>query len=66
MANNKIKMYRKQKKFTVTELAEKCGVSKSYISLLENGSRSNPTQVIMVKISNALGKSVQAVFYPKN
>jgi XRE family transcriptional regulator, master regulator for biofilm formation len=62
---NRIKECRLQKKFSITDLSEKSGVSRSYICLLENGCRKNPTQEVMNKISEALGKSVQTVFFSK-
>jgi transcriptional regulator with XRE-family HTH domain len=51
---------------TITDLSRKSGLSRAYISLLENGIRKNPSHEAMEKISEGLGKSVQAVFFPKN
>lgn len=65
MVTNKIKKYREKRKQTIADLAEKSGLSKSYISLLENGYRKNPSQEAMQKIAECLGKSVQAVFFPR-
>jgi XRE family transcriptional regulator, master regulator for biofilm formation len=65
LVQNKIKAYREKRKLTVAELSKRSGFSKAYISLLENGSRKNPSQKAMQKIAECLGKSVQAIFFPK-
>ena len=63
---NKIKTIRLKKRLTLTELSRKSGLSRAYISLLENGIRQNPSHEAMEKIAEGLGKSVQVVFFPKN
>ncbi|MBL4935086.1 helix-turn-helix transcriptional regulator [Clostridium sp. YIM B02515] len=66
MVQNKIKTIRLKKRLTLTELSRKSGLSRAYISLLENGIRNNPSHEAMEKIAEGLGKSVQVVFFSKN
>lgn len=63
---NNIKVFRKKLNLTVKQLSEKSNVAVGYISTLENDSDgiTNPTKETMVKIANALGKSVPDVFFP--
>jgi XRE family transcriptional regulator of biofilm formation len=51
---------------SITELSRRSGLSRAYISLLENGIRKNPSHEVMEKLADGLGKSVQTVFFPKN
>jgi XRE family transcriptional regulator of biofilm formation len=66
LVQNKIKTIRAKKRLSITELSKRSGLSRAYISLLENGIRNNPSHEVMEKIAQGLGKSVQAVFFPKN
>lgn len=59
---NKIKEYRQRKGLTQIELAQKSGVSRTVIAQLESGVRDNTTADTMLKISKALGKSVEEIF----
>lgn len=49
-----LKKIRKEKKLTLRELAEKSGVSNSYLSQLENGKTKNPTTEVLQKIASGL------------
>lgn len=53
----KIAMYRKQKHLTQVQLAQKCSMSKSGLSRIENGKRL-PTSTELNNIGNVLGVSV--------
>jgi len=66
LVQNKIKTIRAKKRLSITELSKRSGLSRAYISLLENGVRKNPSHEVMEKLAEGLGKSVQAVFFPKN
>lgn len=57
----RIQEYRKIKGLTQDELAEKVGISKSYISSIERGLYS-PHLDIMVKIMNSIGCSADEIF----
>lgn len=60
---NRIKEIRKEKNIILKELARKTQLSIGYLSHLENGSRTNPSKETMEVVSNALGATVQEVFY---
>lgn len=62
---NKIKQMRKALGLTVRELSETSSVAVGYISTLENDEKgtSNPSKDVMVKISEALGKTVPEIFF---
>ena len=65
MYQNRMKQIRKKKGITLTDLSKKTGISRGYLSHLENGSRKNPSIEIMDNISKNLGKSVSNVFFTK-
>ena len=59
--DNKLKVYRKESKLTLEELAGMGGTTKSYIWEIEN-QRATPGLKRAYSISKALGKSVYDVF----
>ena len=65
MYKNKIRKYRKERKLTLKELAERSGISVGYLSHLENGSRDNPSVEVMENISIILNRSITEVFFSK-
>lgn len=52
---DRIKDMRLQADISVSKLAEMAGISKGYLSQLENGEASNPTWQVLTKIAEALG-----------
>ena len=58
MTGKKIRELRKAKNLTMSELANICKISQSYISDLENGNVKNPSITKMEKIAEALGVSL--------
>jgi len=52
-----LKDIRKQKGFTIREVAHRSGVSAAYISQLENGNRGIPSPDIIQKLSDGLNVS---------
>jgi len=58
-----IEQARKEAKMTQTELAEKVGSNKSYISRIETG-RTEPKVSTFYRIASALGRSVELVPAP--
>ena len=62
---NKIKFYRNNLGLSTYKIAELSGLTASYISNLENDNRTNPSKEAMQKIAEALGESVQAIFFPE-
>lgn len=65
MYKNKIRKYRKERRLTLKELAERSGISVGYLSHLENGSRDNPSVEVMENISIILNRSITEVFFSK-
>ena len=51
----RIRTLRKQKNLTLTQLATRASVSKSYLSTVENGTGSRPGAAVLHKIAVALG-----------
>lgn len=61
MIGQRIKKYRLQKEMSLTELAEKSGVAKSYLSSIERNLQSNPSIQFLEKISSVLAVSVNTL-----
>lgn len=45
------------------DLAAQAGITKAYLSDLENGKAQNPSKAVMDKLAAALGSTVQELFY---
>jgi len=58
MIGKKIKRIREQKGFSINELSEKAGVSKSYLSYIERGIQKNPSLQVLSKIAKTLDITV--------
>jgi len=56
--NENIERLRKQKQMSQPELAEKAGVSKGYIYMLEAGEMTNPSLDVLMKIAAALDSTI--------
>lgn len=61
MIGDYIKNLRQKKGFSLTELAEKAGVSKSYLSTIERNLQQNPSIQFLDKVSHVLGTSVESL-----
>ncbi|RFB10572.1 helix-turn-helix domain-containing protein [Bacillus sp. HNG] len=59
MIGSRIKDLRKQKRLTITELAKRAGVSKSYLSYIERDVQKNPSLQFLTKISKPLDTSIE-------
>lgn len=62
MCLNNIKKIRKERKIRLEGLSQLTGLSASYLSHLENGSRSNPSYDTMKKIANAFNLDISDIF----
>ncbi|GAA0115230.1 helix-turn-helix transcriptional regulator [Clostridium senegalense] len=60
---SKLKKIRKEKDLTLRQLSKLSDVAAGYISDLENGRRKNPSFETMQKLSKALNKTVQDIFF---
>lgn len=58
---NKLAELRQKKEMTVTELAEKCDVSRQTIHSIENGTY-KPSVVLAMKVARVFDLSVEDVF----
>lgn len=54
----RIHRHRKARAMTLEEVAQQTGVSKGYLSQLENGKEKNPTIEVLGKIAAALGTTI--------
>ncbi|WP_277680362.1 helix-turn-helix domain-containing protein [Gracilibacillus dipsosauri] len=63
MIGEKIKAFREQKKMSLSELAERSGVAKSYLSSIERNIQSNPSIQVLEKIAGVLGVSTNVLIH---
>lgn len=54
----KIRQLREEKGLSLNKLAENAGISKAYLSQLENDLSKQPSADILLKIASALGKTI--------
>ncbi|GLO67185.1 MULTISPECIES: helix-turn-helix domain-containing protein [Oceanobacillus] len=66
MIGKKIKQLRQERRMSISELAERAGVAKSYLSSIERNLQSNPSIQFIEKISNVLGVSVNEIILEDN
>ncbi|AJD90447.1 transcriptional regulator [Jeotgalibacillus malaysiensis] len=64
MIGDRVKALRKEKKMSLTELADQAGVAKSYISSLERNLQKNPSIQFLEKIAPVLGVTVNSLLDP--
>lgn len=60
---NKLCAYRKKRKLTQAELAEKSGVSRATIAGIESGAIKNVKSDTLLKLSSALNVGVTKIFF---
>ncbi len=61
MIGERIKEYRELRKMSLSELADKAGVAKSYLSSIERNLQSNPSIQVLEKVAKELGVSVNVL-----
>ncbi|WP_250540155.1 helix-turn-helix domain-containing protein [Bacillus subtilis] len=66
MIGQRIKQYRKEKGYSLSELAEKAGVAKSYLSSIERNLQTNPSIQFLEKVSAVLDVSVHTLLDEKH
>lgn len=66
MIGEKIKNLRQNKKMSLSELAERAGVAKSYLSSIERNLQTNPSIQFIEKISKVLNVSVNDLIQDDN
>lgn len=63
MIKYKIKSLRVGLGFKAGEFAERIGISREYLRLIENGKAKNPSREIMIKIAKELNSDVVTLFF---
>lgn len=63
MIGEKIKRLREEKRMSISELAGKAGVAKSYLSSIERNIQKNPSIQFIEKISAVLNVSVNDIIH---
>jgi putative transcriptional regulator len=53
-----LKKLREGKGMTQAQLAEKAGITREYITMLESGAKANPSLDVAVRLAKALGVSI--------
>ncbi len=65
MIGDRVKRLRTEKKLSMTELAEKAGVAKSYLSSLERNIQTNPSIQFLEKIAAVLDVPLDVLLQDK-
>jgi XRE family transcriptional regulator, master regulator for biofilm formation len=63
MIGERIQLLRKRKALSLTELSERAGVAKSYLSSIERGIQQNPSIQFLEKVGTVLGISVEELLH---
>ena len=66
VVGKKIQALRKQKGYTLSMLAERAGVAKSYLSNIERGIQDNPSIHFLEKVSAILGVPMESLLYEQS
>ncbi|MEK3807986.1 MULTISPECIES: helix-turn-helix domain-containing protein [unclassified Metabacillus] len=61
MIGERIRKYRKERGLSLSELADRAGVAKSYLSSIERNLQSNPSVQFLEKVSTVLGVSMNTL-----
>lgn len=59
MIGERIQTLRKSKRLSMTELSERAGIAKSYLSSIERGIQQNPSIHFLEKVGSVLGVAVE-------
>ncbi|WP_017755125.1 helix-turn-helix domain-containing protein [Calidifontibacillus oryziterrae] len=65
MIGKRIQAIRKEKGLSLSDLASKAGVAKSYLSSIERDIQSNPSLQFLEKIASVLNINVQTLINPE-
>ena len=61
MIGKRVQELRLRKGYTLSELAERAGVAKSYLSTMERDIQTNPSIQFLEKIASVLGVSIESL-----
>ncbi|MGY4690611.1 helix-turn-helix domain-containing protein [Salibacterium sp. K-3] len=59
MLGQKLKLYRRKKRLSLSELSNRTGISKSYLSYIERDVKQNPSIEVLKKIASVMDISVE-------
>lgn len=59
MVQFRMKQLRLQRGYSINELSEKAGISKSYLSYIERGIQKNPSLHILSRLASSLGTTLE-------
>ncbi|HWJ79161.1 MAG TPA: helix-turn-helix domain-containing protein [Niallia sp.] len=59
LVGSKIKKLRLKRGYSINELSDRAGVSKSYLSYIERGIQKNPSLQVLSKLANTLDTNVE-------
>ncbi|MFO1443340.1 helix-turn-helix domain-containing protein [Bacillus sp. Bva_UNVM-123] len=65
MVGNRIKRLRLEKGYSINELSDKAGVSKSYLSYIERGIQQNPSLQVLSRLAETLDTNVEDLLEQK-
>ncbi|MFC4766512.1 helix-turn-helix domain-containing protein [Effusibacillus consociatus] len=66
MIGKRIQQLRIEKGFSLSELADRAGVAKSYLSSIERDIQDNPSIQFLEKIATVLGVDIQTLLQPQS
>ena len=66
MLGDQIQKLRQEKKLTLSQLAAKTEISKSYLSHLERNIQTNPSMEVLIKLAAALDVEIQNLIISDN
>ncbi|MCL6605453.1 MAG: helix-turn-helix domain-containing protein [Paenibacillus sp.] len=66
MIGERIQILRKKNNYSLTELSERAGVAKSYLSSIERGIQQNPSIQFLEKVGSVLGITVEEFLHKEN
>lgn len=66
MIGERIQQLRQARGLSLSELADKSGVAKSYLSAIERSLQGNPSISVIERLADVLQVSVQALLLPSN
>lgn len=64
MLGNRIQRLRQERKLTLSQLAAKTGISKSYLSHIERSIQTNPSIEVLTKLALTLEVDIQTLITP--
>lgn len=61
---NRVKFYRRKMNLSQKQVAKAIGISRQYLSEIENNKQKNIGGTIMIDLANLFGVTVEEIFFP--